>query len=432
MTSLLPTLSGILLLAALTALPASALTLAELEKSYEDKRSEIRLEKDKSMDGLKKSYLGALTRIETKYQRAGRLDEVLLVKDEMKDISIEKWPLLALPKKISLEVAAPRKIYLKKYIEIDQTAAREAAKTADKMLALLEKQSVSLTKSGDLQQALLARQIKDEIESDDKLTDARKLLANVMSDGRSRPALRIRRFGDNKEVIVRYDMRGKISMDSPVSNLGETDKSIGNTSAKKLGEFVGAKGYEVDAFVMFDKTFNDEDLAGIAFTEIKTIPKFKAEDSLGLALSLKKKPVNPYAKIPVTLPLVTDSVSTRLTIRYFVPETNIALIGFQLTSRGQPFGGEIFATQSKWVDKIVSSGPFSNDGKLLLYLQRTKNWKQPIPVEDKVVLGSLKIEQIKFSAFVIQRLGKNGVIAEEFKDPASQPKFISNGELLPQ
>ena len=50
MTSLLPTLSGILLLAALTALPASALTLAELEKSYDDKQSEIRLEKDKSMD----------------------------------------------------------------------------------------------------------------------------------------------------------------------------------------------------------------------------------------------------------------------------------------------------------------------------------------------------------------------------------------------
>ena len=67
-------LSGILLLAALTALPASALTLGELEKSYDDKQSGIRLEKDKSMDGLKQSYLGALARIETKYQRAGRLE----------------------------------------------------------------------------------------------------------------------------------------------------------------------------------------------------------------------------------------------------------------------------------------------------------------------------------------------------------------------
>ena len=431
MTSLLPTLSSILLIA-LTALPASALTLADLEKSYEDKRSKISLGKDKSMNGLKKSYLGALTRIETKYQRAGRLDEILLVKDEMKDISIGKWPLLALPKKISLEVATPRNIFLTKYIEIDQTAAREAAETADKMLALLDQQAVNLTKAGDLQQALLARQIKAEIESDATLASARKLLANVMSDGSSRPALRIRRFGDNKEVLVRYDMRGKVSMESPVSNLGETDKSNGSTSAKNLGEFVVAKGYEVDAYIAFEKTFDDEDLAGIAFAEIKTIPKFKAEDSLGLALSLKEKPVNPYAKIPVTLPLVTDAVSTRVTVRYFVPETNIALIGFLLTSRGQRFGGEIFATQGKWVDKIVSAGPFSKDGKLLLYLKRSDGWKQPIPVEDKVVLGSLKIEQIKFSAFVVQRLGKNGVIAEDFKDPASQPKFIANGELLPQ
>ena len=57
-------LSGILLLAALTALPASALTLAELEKSYDDKQSEIRLEKDKSMDGLNEGYVGALARID--------------------------------------------------------------------------------------------------------------------------------------------------------------------------------------------------------------------------------------------------------------------------------------------------------------------------------------------------------------------------------
>lgn len=431
MTSLLPTLSSILLIA-LTALPASALTLADLEKSYEDKRSEIRLKKDKSMDGLKKSYLGALTRIETKYQRAGRLDEILLVKDEMKDISIGKWPLLALPKKISLEVATPRNIFLTKYIEIDQTAAREAAETADKMLTLLDQQAVNLTKAGDLQQALLARQIKAEIESDATLTSARKLIANVMSDGSSRPALRIRRFGDNKEVLVRYDMRGKVSMDSPVSNVEETDKSIGNTSAKKLGEFVGAKDYEVDAYIAFEKTFDDEDLAGIAFAEIKTIPKFKAEDSLGLALSLKEKPVNPYARIPVTLPLVTDAVSTRVTVRYFAPETNIALIGFQLTSGGQRFGGEIFATQGRWVDKIVSSGPFSEDGRLYLYLKPSDGWKGAIPVEDKVVLGAIKIEQIKFSAFIVQRLGKNGVIAEDFKDPASQPKFIANGKLLPQ
>ena len=100
----------------------------------------------------------------TKYQRAGRLDEVLLVKDEIKNISDGKWPLLALPKKISLEVAEPRKLYLKKRIKIEQNAARETAKTADKMLALLEKQAVNLTKKGDLQQALLARQIKDDIE----------------------------------------------------------------------------------------------------------------------------------------------------------------------------------------------------------------------------------------------------------------------------
>ena len=427
-------LSGILLLAALTALPASALTLAELEKSYDDKQSEIRLEKDKSLSGLNEGYVGALARIMTKYQRAGRLDEVLLVKDEIKNISDGKWPLLALPKKISLEVAEPRKLYLKKRIKIEQNAARQTAETADKMLALLEKQAVNLTKKDDLQQALLARQIKADIETDTKLTDARKLLANVMTDGRSRPALRIRRYGDNIEVIVRYDARGKVSPDSPISNIVEADKSIGNTSAKVLGEFIGAKGFNVDSYVMFEKTFDDEDLAGVSTgADAVSQPGEKVKGSVGMAFSIKEKAVNPTVRIPVSMPPKSVGGTIQITSNYFVPDTNTLITGFKFVAgAGAYFGGKLFTARGKWTEESASSEPASEAAALRLYMHYDSKSNKAKLHEDKIVIGSIKVEQVKFTAFVVQRLGENGVISEEFKDPVSQPKFVSNGELLPQ
>ena len=427
-------LSGILLLAALTALPASALTLGELEKSYDDKQSGIRLEKDKSMDGLKQSYLGALARIETKYQRAGRLDEVLLVKDEMKDISNEKWPMLALPKKISLEVAEPRNIYLRKRIKIEQNAARQTAETADKMLALLEKQAVNLTKKDDLQQALLSRQIKADIESDAKLTDARKLLANVMSDGRSRPALRIRRFGDNIEVIVRYDARGKVSPDSPISNIVEADKSNGNTSAKVLGEFIGAKGYDVKPRTILAQDFNGKELGKFQLGAI--LPDFQKSVSgeSGVGLSPDPAGTNWHGAIVGVSPPISAPGTVRISCRYFIPRENKQIIGFSFNGEtGGPFLNKSFEERGKWVDDEVEGSSVGEKGIILFYFKFPSsevNVQQAIL--ESVVMGSIKIEQIKFTAFVVQRLGDNGVITETFEDPATQPKFATNGELLPQ
>ena len=52
-----------------------------------------------------------------------------------------------LPKEISLEANAPRKIYLGKHIEIEQQAAKNLVETADTMVRALRAQVVSLTKT---------------------------------------------------------------------------------------------------------------------------------------------------------------------------------------------------------------------------------------------------------------------------------------------
>ncbi|MDE0836330.1 MAG: hypothetical protein OSA84_08270 [Akkermansiaceae bacterium] len=389
------------------------------------------MEKDKSLIGLSEGYLGALARIMTKYQRAGHLDEVLLVKDEMKDISNGKWPLLALPKKISLEVAEPRKLYLKKRIEIDQNAARQTAKTADKMLALLEKQSVNLTKAGDLQQALLARQIKADIESNPTLASSRKLLVNVMTDGRSKPALRIRRYGDNIEMIVRYDMRGKVSMDSPVSNVEEKDKTVGDTTATVLGEFIGTEGYNVTPLRLINKTFDGKDPSPIALARI--IPTFQSNisENTGVGLSIDpKEEGNWYIRIPRVNPPASAPGTIRISCRYFVPKDNKEIVGFLLS-------GTELNQRGKWAtgETITQSQPDSEEPSngIIYFLFGAESGEKINLAKaslEKVYLHSIKAEQIKFSAFVVQRLGANGVITETFEDPAKQPRFATNGELL--
>jgi hypothetical protein len=421
----------VLLFAALSVLGSHALTLEELEKSYDQKLTEVRLKKEKSLASLNEGYLDALTRIEAKYQRAGRLDEVLLVKDETKDISEGKWPLAALPREISLDVAAPRKIYLKKRIGIEQDAARKAVDTADRMLELLDQRAASLTKEGDLQQALLARQIKSEIEKDADLISARKLLDNVMSDGISRPAIQIRRYGDNREVIVRYDISGKISPDSPISNVAEAEKNIGDTTAKVLGEFLGAEGYDADPFQLMHKTFDGTDAKPVVLARI--IPTFQsriAEDS-GLALSIDpKEDGNWYVAIPRVTPPASTPGTVRVTCRYFVPRENKEVVGFFLS-------GTTLDQRGKWttVETLAQSRADSEEpsGIMIYFKSGAEGGKIINPAKaslEKVYLHSIIAEQIKFSAFLVKRFGENGVIAETFDNPAKQPVFAKNGEFV--
>jgi len=419
----------------LVALSSSAIPLPELEKSYEARCSALLNGKQESLKTLRESYLGALAKIEAKYQRAGRLDEVLLVKKEAKSIEDGTWPLSALPEQISLETNAPRKIYLSKHIAIEQEAAKELVQAADTMDKALDAQVVSLTKTGDLVNAKLAKTIKDGLDENPDISGARKLVANVRSDGSSRPALRIRRSGDNKEVLVHYDMRGKVSMDSPISNAEEQDKSIGDTSATVLGEFIGGEGYEVDSGTLFSEIFDKSDLGGITLTEIDHEFAKEIGESSGIALTVHDGAVNAYVSIPAVLPTQSVGGTTRISFDYFIPKSNQAVTGFQLIqglSGGNPFGDKVFSTTGKWTDESATSEPLSEETTLLLYPVVSPDKKQAKLSSEPIVLREIRISQTRFTASIVQRLGENGVVTESFETPTTQPKFANNGELIPQ
>lgn len=422
-------------LALFAATIASAITLPELEKSYETRCATIVNFKRNSLKTLQRSYLAALQSIETKYQRAGKLNEVLLVKKEAKSIEDSEWPLKALPKEISLDTSAPRKIFLRKHLEIDQQAAKDLSQTADTMAKTLDAQIVSLTKSGDLAAAKLAQTIKKSLDENPEISAARKLVANVRSDGSSRPALRIRRAGDEMEVLVGYDTRGKIGLDSPVINIDEKDKAIGDTSATVLGEFIGGKGYEVDPLILFSKIFDKDDLGEISLTEIDHEFKKEIEKSSGIAFTMHEGAVNPYISLPVILPVQSVGGTTRVSFEYLIPKSNHAVTGFQLIqgfSGGNPFGEKIFSTTGKWITESAVSEPHSEETRLLLYLNINPAEKQAKLSNEPVIIREIKIEQLCFTAYIIQRLGESGTIIESYNSPTTQPKLASNGELLPE
>lgn len=421
-----------LIFAAFSALNGHALTLEELEKSYDQKQSDVRLDKEKSLADLNQGYLGALARIEAKYQKAGRLDEVILTQKEIKDITNDKWPLNALPEKISLEVAAPRNIYLKKRIEIEQQAARKSTETADKMLALLDKQAVDLTKEGNLEKALLARQIKAEIESNKELATARELLSNVMSDGTTQIVLRLRRYGDNVEVLVKHDTRGQISFISPIQNVQESDKSIGDTAAKDLGEFVGAKGFDPDPFTIFQQGDEGKQIGTLLLNGIhgKEEPVEDKQSALRLSLDIKSetrigvfRPLGPHKSAPG---------SVRARCRFLIPKSNKSLNGLLFTQGGPPILSADASRPDIWneADATGESRDEHEGGNIYLYLNTNPQSKIEAPAQDYLLIKDLHIEIVRFSAFVVQRFDKNGTELERHDTPEQQPLFIANGELV--
>lgn len=421
-----------LLFLALSALGCHALTLEELEKSYDQKQSDVRLEKEKSLTDLNESYLGALARIEAKYQKAGRLDEVMLTRQEIKDLTDDKWPLNALPEKITLELAAPRKIYLKKRIEIEQLAARKTTEAADRMRELLDKMAVDLTKEGNLEQALLARQIKAEIEANKDLGGARDLLSNVMSDGTTQSILHLRRYGDQIEVMVKHDARGRISMLSPIQNLQESDKSIGDTNARNLGEFVGAKNFDPAPFTIYRQGEAGKQIGTLRLGGIEGVEEPLEKGQSALRLSLDIKAVNACGAFQLAGPRTSAPGSVRARCQFLIPKSNKVLSGITITQGGAPI---LYAEASKpdiWneVDATGESRVEHEAGTILLYLKRYPNTEVGAAAQDYVLIKDLHIEIVRFSAFLVQRFDKNGTELERHDTPEKQPLFITNGEFV--
>lgn len=426
---------SILVIMVICVAQAAGITLEELKVAYQTQVLRVSEDKENSLDQLRKSYLKSLEKIKVDFQKAGRLQDVLLVQQEEESIGRKLWPLPALKSDAPMKLKRGRKLYDKAHLERSRNAARQYVSTASKMEAALEVQIVELTKAGKIEEAMDAKKLLQKTKLDPALKDAIDLIARAGRDGSGPPAYRIRRYGDGIEVIVSYDKQGKVSLDSPVENVieitgGKSEK--GSTTAKVLGEFVGAKGYEPAPWTIYQNDFKNGKLGSFVLTDIEAKANAKADDGeSGLRLTLSAGAKNPNGAMGETLPPLSESGKYMVTCSYLIPGGNREIVGFQWHQGfGAPIENFTFDTKGRWVTKSISSISLNELHHLRMYFQFKKGSTLADAAGESIFLKDLKVEQQSFSTYIVARFNKDGGIEASFPSPKDQKKLTLAGSLV--
>jgi hypothetical protein len=414
---------------------ASALTLDELDSAYQAQILRVSQEKEKSLDQLRRSYLKSLGRIEIEFQKAGRLEDVLLVRKQIELVESKVWPFPRQGEGDPTQLVAGRKLYDKAHIDRVRVSSEKRVEAGKTMGNALEEQIVNLTKAGDIDQATEAKKLLEETEVDQSLRDAMDFLARAGRNSSGPPACRIRRFGDGIEVMVRYDKSGKISLESPIENVIEITggkRERGSTKAKVLGEFVGSKGYEPDPWIVFQNDL-DENYEGLAFTSFSKQLNVKADDGeSGLEIKLIPNPVNPHIALsnPHVLPPLQDAGTYQITCSYYLPKDNKGITGFSWYQGPALIKKFIFDKEGTWTTKTVESDSINEVHQLRLYAKFKAGTAPPAAAGDSIFLKKLQVKQTTFSTYIISKYDKYGELTESFPDSTTQKKLTLAGVLV--
>ena len=413
---------------------ALAASLDDLQQVFRAHRETANSQRDEQLGKLDTSYVGALERQLEKAKSTGKLETVIPFKDEIQAVKKNQTPLPQLTANAILELRNMRGKYLDGRDKILKDHAGIVVALTDKMEKELKSQEIALTKEGKLDAALAAKSMREELTGDAETIAARDLMKYAGQGGNGQPAYQLRRYGDNLEVLVFRDRSGKVSMDSPIENVrskSAAKKELGSTTAKVLGEFVGAKGYRGDTYVALHQVFDGKDLGKLVLSEI--IPAFKQVEGgeKGLRLSMKPLAVNPYGSFGNVLPPITTKETYRITCRYFIPKSNRAVNGFVFVhGGGGAIGSQTLEKTGKWETAQITAESTHEKPDMLFYISISQAKKDVDPSGDSVVLGELKVEYLRFAAFIQQKFGDHGEHLEGSDDPLKQTLLISNGQFV--
>lgn len=409
-------------------------SIKDLEKSYLSRYDEANGKRTSQLEKLQSSYLTAIKRDMAKVQSSGKLEAVIPYRDEIAFIEEGKDPLPALPETTSYQLKKMRGKYVEARQNILVTHATALVGLADKMIEVLEQRETEFTKAGKIDEALKAKKLRETYAADEEISAARNVLKFAGGRGTTPAALRLRRSPDNIEVIVRYDARGKVSMDSPVENVREQTGDgveMGDTKAKVLGEFVGAEGYAADSWVAFHRVYDGSDPLKISPREIDAKLNFQEGEGKGVRLSLVPNAKNPVVSVGPFLTTKSNPGKVKITSRFLVPKANRVLSGLLFVkSDGKRFASPEAKPSGTWVTEELVGEPATDAPDLLMYLLAESGKDRTETRNDYVVLGELKVEQVSFSAYIQTKFGENGSVEERMDGPSKQPVAILNGDFV--
>lgn len=416
---------------------SSGRTFEELKVSFEVKMLSIKKDHANSLAKLQAGYLAALDRVQKKLEASGRLDDVIAVQGEKKRIQSAVWPLPSLKKNSPIALLEIRKKFETTKIKLNRENASGIVDVSEKMGVLLDAQIKSLTRSGEIQKAKKAQDFMKALAMDQDLLEAKNFLQRVRLDSDSPVAFRIRRTGDNVEVLVRYDRNGKLSLESPVENVVEITggkKQKGETKAKNLGQFVGAKGYEAATYIAYENDMDDSLLPPMAAISLEAKPGVTFEERKCLRFKMGTKAPNPRIEWPQLLsPLLANS-KVRLEFAYFIPKENKKLLAFAFHQGVQaPLNSQILDQRGRWVEKSIEAEAVNDNANLRLYVENLSGGGRVFDGANEVMyLDDLKVTFLSFSAFVVEKYNNGKMSDEPILNAEAQKALVVGGELVSQ
>ena len=412
-------------------------TVDELALAYQAKVEDLNSKRLASIENLDRGYLRRLGTLKKDVQKTGKLEAVEPIEQEIEKIKAQTWPLDPLPREIASSVKKARKLYSETRFKMEKANAEKVVDLADRMLDFLDKKKISATQVGELQEAKAARDLILSLEADATVAAARALakISNLAAGGPA--AFQIRRYGDHLEVLIHYDANGKVSLKSPVSNVIETTdgrRERGNTTAKTLGEFIGAPGYQVHPYIAFDHSFSSKKPPeGIGSGDFECKYGVPIADRNALRLELSANPKNPNFSIANIFPPNDAAGRYRVICSYYIPQENRNFTGFSIHQNfGEKVGNHIFEKKNQWVSKAVEADSYSTKPTLRIYPKFRAGQTIASGAGEAIYIESLLIEHIRFSAFIHSRFDENGELLNTFTKSADQNIFASNGKIVTQ
>lgn len=432
MNSLLTCLVPIALMLQVAVVPGA--TPEELKKSFMLRYDDANARRDEQLKKLEAGYLGGLDRQHETAKSSGKLAAVIPIRDEIERVKAHLDPLPRLPDNTASEIKQMRSKYVELRNQVLKTHAETVTELFGKLEEVLKIQETELTKAGQIDDAIAAKQTRETLATTVGIDNLRELVKQGGLPGRAPPALRLRRYGDNLEVLVLPDRSGKVSMESPVQNVREETgekKELGDTKAKVLGEFVGAKGYTADPYVSYHQIFNGKEAKGLTLADLTPEFRHEVETQKGMKLSYELGAKNPYAYLGEVLPPVSSKGSYQISAHYYIPKGNRNIPGYRFVhGAGHPVGEKLFEKSGKWTREEAIGTASVESKQLLLYLNLPTGKTVADAAGDYIVLGEIKVEHTRFSAFLQKKFGPNGAILESIDDPLKQPLYISNGAFV--
>lgn len=411
-----------------------ARTVDELEVAYEVKILALGKEYRANLEKLAAGYSGALDQVQEKLQKAGRLEDVLKVVQEKKDLKTGKWPLGHLDDSAPADLLRFRKIYETSRIRADRDHAAAIIETAEKMEELLGSQMKSLTREGNIAEAKKAKELLETIGNDEKIKVARELVQRVRLNQNAPVAYRLRRSGDNLEVLVRFDKSGRVSLDSPVENVVEITggrEERGETKAETLGEFVGAKGYEVDPYISYESDM-DKIVPPLQAVNYELEAGFEIEGRKAMRILMPVKAVNPRVEWPYILSSEASSSRIKIEFQYLIPSENKKLKAFSFHyGLAAPIEKKVMDTRGRWVAESLETESMNKSDTLRLFIQNMNgSGKTFNGGNESIYLDDLRVTFLSFAAHVVETYKDGKVADREVDEPTAQKAIVLAGKLL--